>query len=352
METLNNNDSIVAFVKEHYPTTPTHSIAKKLNISVYHVRSIAKKNNIVKCEKYKYQLKENLVTSRRRWYEENIPQFNPTHIQEQIILGSLLGDGYISKGAKRSVNCHYQEHFGEKQREYRMWRLLKLKDLNFNISGNYLRSISHPYFTDLHQILYPNGRKSLTTDFLTKCNHNIFLSTLYLDDGSLTISYHYNKNTHTVYCQPSIILYTLNLKKAENIYLAEYLNKMFNVHFTVSGHPDGHRSLLKINKEWEVSHFLNTIKPYVNDIPSMKYKTCINTNINLKINNIKDRFGPDVTIKISSSNSKRVYSTEEINTLIRLKRSGYTDQEIAKQLDRTYWAIVYKISNLRKKGFL
>lgn len=206
---------IFSFIREHFPTNSTASIAESLNISTHHVRSIAKKNNIVKCKKYKQQLQKQLVIDRKKWYKANIPDFKPTHFQEQIILGSLLGDGYISKGAQRSVNYYYQEHFGDNQREYRMWKVTKLENLHFTISGNYLRSISHPYFTQLHPLLYPNKRKSLTTDFLSKCNHPIFLSTLYLDDGSLTISYSYNKKTHTVYCHPSIILYTLNLTREE-----------------------------------------------------------------------------------------------------------------------------------------
>lgn len=345
-------DDIIDFIREHYPTNSTNFISEELNISVHHVRSIAKRNNIVKCDKYKQQLKNQLVENRKKWYKASIPNFTPTYLQEQIILGSLLGDGYISKGAQRSVNYYYQEHFGDSQREYRLWKLSKLENLNFTISGNYLRSISHPYFTRLHPILYTNGRKSLTTNYLSKCNHPIFLSTLYLDDGSLTISYSYNKNTHTVYCHPSIILYTLNLTGEENSRLATYLNHIFNVHFVVSGHPDGHRSLLKINKEWEVNNFLNIIKPYVEDIPSMKYKICLNENINLKTNNIKDKFGKDVNVKISSSNRRKIYSKNEINTLIKLKKSGYTDEAIANQIGRTYWSVVYKISRLRKDGLL
>lgn len=347
-----NKGNIIAFIKEHFPSNSTSAIAEQLNISIHQVRTIAKRNNVVKCEKYKQQLKKQLVENRKKWYKASIPDFTPTHLQEQIILGSLLGDGYISKGAQRSVNYYYQEHFGESQREYRLWKLSKLEKLNFTINGNYLRSVSHPYFTRLHPILYPNGRKSLTAKYLSKCNHPIFLSTLYLDDGSLTISYSYNKNTHTVYCHPSIILYTLNLTKEENIRLATYLNHTFNVQFVVSGHPDGHRSLLKINKEWEVSHFLNTIKPYVKDIPSMKYKICLRENINLKINHIKEKFGKDIKVKISSSDRRRIYSKSEIIKLIDLKNSGYTVHAIAHQLGRSYWSVVYKISNLRKERLL
>ncbi len=333
-------------------TNRTVDVAEQLNLSPFRVRLIAKRNNIVKCEKYKLQLKQQLIENRRKWYETNIPEFKPSHIQEQIIFGSLLGDGYISKGAQRSINYYYQEHFGDKQTEYRFWKLTKLKNLHFSINGNYLRSTSHPYFTKLYPLLYPNGRKSLTPDFISKCTHPIFLSTLYLDDGSLTVSYQYNKSTHTVYCHPSIILYTLNLTKEENYRLANYLNQTFNTHFVVSGHPDGHRSLLKINKEWEVSHFLNIIAPYVQDIPSMKYKASLTENIRIKNEHINKKVGKDVIIKLSSSNRRKVYSINEINTIIKLKKSGYTDKAIANEVGRTYWSIIYKMRELRKDGLL
>lgn len=343
---------IISYIKKHYPTNSTASIAKHLNISTYKVRKVAEKNNIVKCVNYKKQLAEQLVENRRKWYEANIPKFNPTHVQEQIIFGSLLGDAYISKGAQRSVNYYYQEHFGENQREYREWKMSKLNNLKFKINGNYLRSPSHPYFTELNSLFYCNGIKTLSDNLLKKCVHPIFLATLYLDDGSLTISYNYNKEKKIVYCHPSIILYTLNFNKEENVKLATHLNKQFKTNFVVSGHPDGNRSLLKINKESDVSYFLKVISPFVEEIPAMKYKTCVYENVHLKTNKIKDKFGKDVKIKISSSNRRNPYSTDEINTLILLKKSGCTDKAIAKQLGRTYWSVVYKVSELRKNEML
>ena len=347
-----NEKKIISYIKKYYPTNSTALIAKKLKTTTSRVRTIAKNNNIVKCEKYKSQLKKQLVVNRRKWYEASIPEFSPTYFQEQLILGSLLGDGYISKGAQRSINYYYQEHFGDSQKEYRQWKLAKLKNLNFSINGNYLSSKSHPYFTDMHQLLYPGGVKTLTADYLSKCNDPIFLSTLYLDDGSLTISYYYNKKNHTVYCHPCVTLYTLNFTGQENKLLAKHLNKTFNTKFVVSSHPDGHKTLLKINKEEEVRHLLKVIEPYVKEIPSMKYKTNITENIRLKMNKIKKKYGKGINIKISSSQRRRLYSSNEIDTLINFKKSGCTDEEIAVRLDRTYWSIVYKISELRKEGLL
>jgi|SRR5690625_1497206 len=94
------------------------------------------------------------------------------------------------------------------------------------------------------------------------------------------------------------------------------------------------------------------IKLYVEEVTSMKYKTCITENIKLKTKQIKKKFGRGVKIKISSSSRRRGYSANEINTLVNLKKSGYSDKAIAIQLGRTYWSIVYKIKELRKEGLL
>jgi len=120
----------------------------------------------------------------------------------------------------------------------------------------------------------------------------------------------------------------------------------------VSGHPHGHKYLLKINKEKDVRHLLNIIAPYTQEIPSMKYKTSIEENIRLKMEEIQSKYGKDVTIVISSSNRKRAYSALEINRIIELKKAGITDQATADEVGRTYWAIVYKISELRKQDLL
>lgn len=154
-----------------------------------------------------------------------------------------------------------------------------------------------------------------------------------------------------MYCHPSIQLYTLNLTRNKNVNLAAHLNQTFNTNFSVSSHPDGNKSLLKLNKEIDVRYFLDLIKPYVQEIPSMKYKTCLDEKIRLYSDRIKEKYGIEVIIKLSSSSRRNSYSTPEINTIIQLKKSGY-NKEIANNLGRTYWSVIYKMSELRKKGLL
>ena len=85
-----NQGHFIDYIRKHFPTSSTDDIAKHLNLSSFQVRTIAKRNNIVKCEIYKQQLKENLIKHRKQWYESSIPKFEPDHLQEQIIFGCLV----------------------------------------------------------------------------------------------------------------------------------------------------------------------------------------------------------------------------------------------------------------------
>ncbi|WP_443141013.1 hypothetical protein [Pseudalkalibacillus sp. R45] len=180
----------------------------------------------------------------------------------------------------------------------------------------------------------------------------MFLTTLYLDDGSLSITTRLNKNKKIVYCTPGITISTLNFKRKENHKLANHINNLFNTNFVVSSHPHGHESLLKINKVKEVHKFLQIIEPYTNGIPSMNYKTNIEKKIESISNRIYKKYGNNITIQISSSDNHKNYSYGEIKRIITLKQSGMQDKDIAKSLNRSYWSIVYKVSELRKNGRL
>jgi hypothetical protein len=347
-----NDEEKISYIRRYFPVKTTESIAKYLNLSISQVRRLAKINNITKSPDYLKKLKESLKEGRKQWFESNSKKLQPTYIQEQLIFGSILGDAYLSTGASRSINCYYQEHFSPDQVEYRKWKLSYLKNLGFSINGNYLRSPSNSYFTKLRNYFYLDNIKKLPLNLLQRCTHPIFLASLYLDDGSLVVSNKYNCKNHMVICHPSIILYTLNLTPNENQMLANHLNSVFGTNFVVSGHPHGNRTLLKINKEKDVAHFLRIIKPFTVEIPSMYYKTCLEKKLLLSKERLLNKYGSEIKVILSSSNRFKNYSKEEIQKLIKQKKAGYADKHIAEQLGRSYWSIVYKLSELRKLGKL
>ena len=61
---------------------------------------------------------------------------------------------------------------------------------------------------------------------------------------------------------------------------------------------------------------------------------------------------PDYEIMTSSRERMRPYTTNEVETLKHMKQQGYTIQQIADQLKRSYWSIVYKTKDLRDQNYM
>lgn len=261
--------------------------------------------------------------------------------QQAILLASILADGEITKcypGSRRKNNS-YREHFGENQRFYREWKQQTLPDLLY-IRTNNLVSRSLPLFTELFPYYYPRDKKTIPFDLLTRCTHSLFLLILYLDDGSLMISKRLNQKNQ-LYVTPSIALYLQSFPKVVLFTFGEWLNETFDVKFRLSKIPSGHGYFLKTTKVEDTLSFLEKMKCYAEELPNFAYKLDWETRLEA----IQSDY-PDSTL--ITSLPARPYAEQECSHLTRLKRQGLTDQEIATILGRSYWSVVYKISQLKK----
>jgi hypothetical protein len=108
--------------------------------------------------------------------------------QRQIILGSLLGNGYICKGRKSDYFCmrHSVNHLP--------WLQSKAAELTeFNAGKPWYqhettctwRSRCDPVFNDLRKLCYPGGKKQITMDWLNPLR-DIGIAVWYGDSGCLT----------------------------------------------------------------------------------------------------------------------------------------------------------------------
>lgn len=132
-----------------------------------------------------------------RYFSQTEQQLS--HIQEQFILGSLLGDLNLSKPRTKYPSSRLALVQCEQQKDLFM---SKVKLLG-NFMGNYKlvepkpdtrtgkiyksyrgNSKAHGIFTDLYNLLYTNGIKTITENFLNKINHPIALAYWFMDDGS------------------------------------------------------------------------------------------------------------------------------------------------------------------------
>ncbi|PAB59363.1 hypothetical protein CCE28_10920 [Anaeromicrobium sediminis] len=109
--------------------------------------------------------------------------------------------------------------------------------------------------------------------------------------------------------------------------------------------------MLELNKRNELMKFIDLVKPYVNQIPCMKYKVDVKNRL---------KYTPN---KLSSTTNKRIitcplniidnhYSKEDINTIIKIKNKHITNKKIAHILQRPYWGLVDKVRRLKKEGKL
>jgi hypothetical protein len=108
--------------------------------------------------------------------------------QRQVLLGALLGNGYLCHGSKNCYFCmrHSTDHLP--------WLQTKASELTqygaatpwyVKNSTCTWRSISHPIFTELRQFCYgENGKKQVTMDWLDSLR-DVGLAVWYGDSGSL-----------------------------------------------------------------------------------------------------------------------------------------------------------------------
>ena len=342
-----SENKIKDYITQKYPNTDNAAIANHLNISVSTVIRRSKKYGLKKSDDYLKILQQNLILSKQNKYINNIKHYNPSTIEQNIIIGSLLGDGSLALYG-RSKNAYYREHGADRQKNYRIWKVKRLSNLDFKFNDNCIygkvSSPSHPIYTNLYNLFYKNGRKFIDKNNIKLLSHPIGLACLYMDDGTLVINSSKKKNK--IYLSPHISIYTLNFTKDENELLIKYIKDTFDIQFILKHRPDGYNYILQLNKRNELMRFINLIKKYVHEIPCMYYKVDVSERLSQKKKELIERY-PDKEIIIGSLNIKnKFYTKEEEKLIIDMKDKGFTYNEIAKRLDRSYFGIVDKIRRM------
>jgi len=272
-----HKDKIIETIKNEYPNSDNKYLAKKLGISETALRTKASRLGIKKSSEYMMKIYNKMHQQRKIKQENSYKDYKINRIEINIIVGSLIGDGTLSIYG-RSKNACYRENTGKAQAEYRRWKLKMLSRLDFKVNKNgAIYSPSHPIYTKLYNIFYSENKKILTETGLKLLDHPIGLACLFMDDGSLVINNY--KQGNNIILFPQIILYTQSFTKEENLLLKEHIKKTFNIDFNLSIRKDGTNYILKINKRNEVYSFINLVKPYVSQIPCMKYKVDVDNKL-------------------------------------------------------------------------
>lgn len=344
-----NKNEILAYLIKYYPDTDTKKICQDLGLSLNAVYTLATRNGIHKSNEYLKKQHAELMKIKKKKYLASIPDVNLTQMEQNIIVGSILGDGSLTF-SPRSRNAYYREHFSVKQKEYREWKMNSIHSVKFRIeNGCHLKSQSHPVFTELYNNFFINGIKTITPENIKLLNHPVGLAALYLDDGTLSIYPLKSKNNIRIFYTASII--TLSFSKSECQLLADYIFNTFNILFNISPYPCGKGWILKTSRLQETLKFFDLIYPYCKNIPCLKYKLDLHYRLKQKKEELISKHSKEYTISISSiENMPSYYSAEDEDKIVSMKKDGKTYNEIAAAVGRSYNAITYKIHHLRQQG--
>jgi hypothetical protein len=341
-----NKNEVLTFLRKHYPNEKTEDICKELDLSKSIVYTLARRNNIYKSDEYLKKLHMDLMKYKEEKYLSSIPEISLNQLEQNIIIGSVLGDGNLTF-APRSRNAYYREHFSIKQKEYREWKMNNIHSMKFKIEKEcHLKSPSHPVFTELYDKFYINDIKTITEDNIKLLNHPIGLACIYMDDGTLTIN-SAKRRKDKINIFPRISIYTQSFSKEENIILRNHLKRNFGVITQLNRIADGKYYILRINKKESVINFVNLVKPYIEEIPSMEYKINIPKRFSEKRDSLLE-FGYTNINSYSENVIDNSYSADDEAFILEAKKNGMIDRNIAKALDRSYWGIVDKIRRMKK----
>ncbi|PIC75938.1 hypothetical protein CSV74_13455 [Sporosarcina sp. P19] len=280
--------------------------------------------------------------------------------QQNIMLGSIIGDSMLThkKSKYKGIRSSYHEHFSIKQQEYRAWEVMKLKPyLSFIPRGDHIISKTGDLWSSLEEVIYSeklegkNRIKQLPLSILEKLDDLHSLATIYMDDGSLLLTTRVNHNHKKIYITPHIALYLQSFTYEELLLLQEQMKKLTTVSFRLTKLPSGNGYYLRTSRTANTLQFLQDLEHVVVTCPSMSYKTNWQYRFYLEKQKWCQKY-PNYQLIVSDRKRMRAYTEDEISDLRLMKQSGKTDQQIADTLGRSYWSVVYKISELRSQNLL
>ena len=187
---------------------------------------------------------------------------------EQILLGSLLGDGGLDMGSR---NARFTVKHCSRDRNYLFWKFSILRATGWFVglpkfrpnrnSGSWrIQSMQVPTFTDYYHLFYHDGRKGVLLEVLNKLEP-LGLAVWYMDDGHLGYSY-------GIY--PSVWLYTQSFSREENLMIQLWLRQKYGVRLNLTKVKTGSGFLLKSSAQCEARKFLKIVTPYI--LPCMARK--------------------------------------------------------------------------------
>lgn len=181
-----------------------------------------------------------------------------TNDEFQILLGTLLGDGYLRIG-ENCVNASGHFAHSRKQRNYCIWKGQKLsrfcsnpkdeEEFDKRTQKTYystrVRILAHPLITKIYNMFYSDGRKHINEEILNNID-SLGLAVWFMDDG-----YYYHEGF-------GIATNCFSIEELQLI--VKILKNKFNLEFRIQSSNNTIRLLKR-----DVPKFIELIKPYIHE---------------------------------------------------------------------------------------
>lgn len=198
-----------------------------------------------------------------------------TKESRNLLIGMLLGDGTISNN-----NVFKMTHC-EAQKDYLEWKIKQLNDCAIRNNGikSYIKTAGYasgvpvfytqlniiPFIKVLRRVVYKNGKKTFTRKLLNRLDAR-GVAIWFMDDGCINI----RKNKGRP-CGFYIRISTCEPKEEVQL-IIDYFKEQWGINFYMfhEGKKEDSYSLCCGTKEG--LKFIDIVKPYVSQVPSMIHK--------------------------------------------------------------------------------
>lgn len=194
--------------------------------------------------------------------------------QKSLLIGLLLGDGTISS------NYVFKLSHSEAQREFLQWKVDLLNKFNiknngikeyiskcgYNIGKNVLYSQMslNPTIKALRRTIYI-PKKTITRRLLNWLNP-LGIAIWYMDDGYINVNTSKQRSSiqHTIKIATCVDEPTINI-------IIQYFLEVWNIKFRPFKEGKGTFSIASSTEE-DCKKFIEIVKPYIEQVPSLLYK--------------------------------------------------------------------------------
>ena len=190
-----------------------------------------------------------------------------------IIVGSLLGDGWLDSLSPRTGKTAYVVKYSDKALGFLTWMRKQLKELRPSELKTINRYSQHYFYTksneelgELRRLFYPNeGKKRVPENIDDLLTDPIGLAVWYQDDGTLDrrSKYHWNVRIAT-YCFPY----------EDCVLLADTVKRHFDIDMSVCRCQMRGKMYYQLYvPSRSMQQFINIVKPYIHSDYAYKIRS-------------------------------------------------------------------------------